>query len=165
MGLKIISLFKRQVDIAYLEVNAPAVYLIMDADGRTNIPKPKVPPKPGKPAMQTILDLAIGRFSLQRGQFEIASNGKTPFSASGKSGHAISLRSHWPALSGRSLHPAAEPGRGHLPPLPVGVSTKLTLEKNRITVNSARVTSGASAINLSGAWKICSPSWRLRLRR
>ena len=152
VGLKIISLFKRQVDIAYLDVNAPEVYLILDADGRTNIPAPKVPPKPGKPAMQTILDLAIGRFSLQRGQFEIASRSKTPFSASGKNLATRFLYDRTgPRYQGDLSIQPLNLVAGIYHPLPVGISTKLTLEASRITVNSARVTSGASAINLSGA--------------
>src|SRR5271165_5371298 len=80
--LKLVSLLKHDVDIAYLDVTAPEVYLIVQPDGRTNIPEPKIARK-SKPAIQTILDLAIGRLSLERGQFEIASKSKTPFSASG----------------------------------------------------------------------------------
>ena len=36
-------------------------------DGRTNVPAPKVAKTGGKPAIRSILDLAIGRFSLERG--------------------------------------------------------------------------------------------------
>src|SRR5664280_2439405 len=77
VGIKILSILKRNVDIAYLDVTAPQVYLIIGPDGRTNVPEPKIKMKAGKPAIQSILDLAVGRFSLQRGQFEVASRGKT----------------------------------------------------------------------------------------
>jgi translocation and assembly module TamB len=56
VGLKIVSLLKRHVDIAYLDVAAPQVYLIVGPDGRTNVPAPKVAKTGGKPAIRTILD-------------------------------------------------------------------------------------------------------------
>jgi len=152
VGLKLVSVLKRQVDIAYLDVIAPQVYLIVRPDGSTNMPEPKIAKKAGKPAVQTILDLAIGRFSLERGQFEIASHGATPFSARGTN------------LATRFLYDRSGPRyRGDLSiqplhlqlgsyrPLPVGIATSLTIEANRLEVSSAKVTSGASNIALSGA--------------
>ena len=152
VGLKIVSLLKRQVDIAYLDVTAPQVYLIVGPDGRTNVPEPKVPKKGGKPAVQTILDLAIGRFSLDRGQFESASGGRTPFSASGNNLNARFLYElSGPRYRGDiSMQPLALE-LGSYRPLPVGISTSLVIEANRIAVNAARVTSGASHVALSGA--------------
>ena len=42
VGLKIVSLLKRDIDIQYLDVAEPRVYLIVYPDGRTNVPEPKV---------------------------------------------------------------------------------------------------------------------------
>jgi translocation and assembly module TamB len=153
VGLKIVSLLKKKVDIAYLDVTAPAIYLIVNADGSTNIPSPKVPPKPtGKPALQTILDLAIGRFSLERGQFEVASRGKTPFSANGTN---LTTRFVYDVAGPRyhgdiSIQPLNLVA-GIYHPMPVGIATSLTIEAKRIGVDAARVTSGASSVVLSGA--------------
>src|SRR5262249_42118056 len=41
VGLKIISAFKKQVDIASLEVDQPQVYITVAPDGTTNVPSPK----------------------------------------------------------------------------------------------------------------------------
>src|SRR5580658_2837656 len=41
VGLKIVSLLPRDVDIQYLDVTAPQIDLIVAPDGRTNIPQPK----------------------------------------------------------------------------------------------------------------------------
>ncbi len=152
VGLKIVSLFKRQVDIASLDVAAPEVYLIVKADGSTNIPQPKVPAKKnGKPAVQTILDLAIGKLSLERGQFEIASRGKSPFSAHGAN---LTTRFDYDRAGPRyrgdiSIQPL-DLVLGSYHPMPVGIATSLTVEANRIVVDSARVTSGASNVSLAG---------------
>lgn len=152
VGLKIISILKRDVDISYLDVIGPQVYLIVGPDGKTNVPEPKIQKKAGKPGLQSILDLAIGHFSVQRGQFELASNGKTPFSASGNNLNAHFLYDRTgPRYKGDiSIQPLhIEAGSYRL--LPVGVATSLTLEANRVTVNSARLVSGASTVTLSGA--------------
>ena len=152
VGLKIVSLLKRHVDIAYLDVAAPQVYLIVGPDGRTNVPAPKVAKTGGKPAIRTILDLAIGRFSLERGQFAVASGGKTPFSASGNNLNARFLYDlAGPSYRGDISIQPLDLQVGGYHPLPVGIATSLTIEANRIAVNSARLTSGASHIAFSGA--------------
>jgi len=152
VGLTLVSLLRRDVDIAYLDVQKPQVYLIVGSDGRTNVPEPKVARKPGKSPVQTILDLAIGRFSLDAGEVSVESRGTTPFSASG---------SH---LATRFLYDIGGPRyRGDLSvdpirlqlgsyrPLPVAIAASLAVGANRIDLNSARLTSGASTIVLSGA--------------
>ena len=152
VGLKIISLLKRDVDIASLDVIAPQVYLIIKPDGSTNIPQPKIARKPGKPAIQTILDLAIGRFSLQHGEIEVAAAGKTPFNASGNNLDArFTYDLNGPRYHGDlSIQPLnIEAGGYH--PLPAGITTSLTIEGNRIDVKSARLVSGASRVSFSGA--------------
>jgi len=152
VGLKLVSLLKRQVDIAYLQVTAPQVYFMVRPDGSTNIPQPKVAKKPGKPAIQTILDLAIGRFSLERGRFEVASRGATPFSASGTNLTAQFLYDlTGPRYRGEISIQPLHLELGSYRPLPVGIATALTIEANRVDVNSAKFTSGASNIALSGA--------------
>src|SRR5579883_824474 len=61
VDLKLTSPFKNFVDIAYLLVDTPQADVIVQADGSTNIPSPKVPKKSGdKTGLETIVDLAIG---------------------------------------------------------------------------------------------------------
>ena len=82
VGLKIVSVLKRDVDIQYLDVADPRVFLIVYPDGRTNVPEPKI--KGNGNAAETILKLAIGQFSLRNGCFEVESRGGTPFDARGE---------------------------------------------------------------------------------
>src|SRR5947207_7134140 len=62
VDLKIVSLFKREIDITALVIQGPEVNITVDAEGRTNIPEPKVKKTSDKSALETVLDLAIGRF-------------------------------------------------------------------------------------------------------
>ena len=97
IGFRVVSLWRRQADVEYLDVAGPHVYLIFYPDGRTNIPQPKLKANPERNAVATILDLAVGRFHLENGVLEIESRGKTAFEARGQN------------LSARFLYEAAEP--------------------------------------------------------
>src|SRR5262249_48222796 len=89
VGLKIVSLVKRDIDIEALDVTHPQVYLIIRPNGRTNIPEPRVRRTRDRTAMETFLNLAIGRFSLTNGVIEVKANGRTPFDARGRNLRAV----------------------------------------------------------------------------
>ncbi len=72
VGLKIISLAKRDFDIASLRADEPKAYLLVAADGSTNVPNPKTPrAKSDKSSIDTVLDLKVGEFALNRGDVEL----------------------------------------------------------------------------------------------
>src|SRR5215472_8609322 len=73
VDLKLLSPFRGFVDIAYLLLDTPQARIIVDADGKTNIPAPKIPPKSNnKTGLETIVDLAIGHFDLRNGSLSFA---------------------------------------------------------------------------------------------
>ena len=150
-GLKIVSLLRRDVDIRSLDVAAPRVYVIVDADGRTNVPQPKV--RANENAIETILKLAIGQFQVADGLCEVESRGAMPFEARGQN-LAAQLR------YGHAREPRYE-GTVRIRPLEVrvdggaaeelDVAITAALEKNRVTVSAGRIATGGSAVEFSGA--------------
>jgi translocation and assembly module TamB len=66
MGLKIISLLERKVDLREMVIDHPVVHLFVDPSGHTNIPPPRVAKEGGTPA--NVFDLAIKRFLVQGGE-------------------------------------------------------------------------------------------------
>ncbi len=154
VGLKLVSALRREIDIQYLDVRHPQVYLIVDAGGHTNVPAPKVQhaQRSRKSAVETILDLAIGRFNLENGTFEVRDHGATPFDARGRNLRAeIAYDRGGPRYHGRiSLSPADFQWGVHRP-LPLDVSLTLALEKNRVQIESARVATAQSQTEFSGA--------------
>ncbi len=150
VGLKIISLWDRDVDIASLDVASPEINLIVAPDGSTNLPKPKTPGS-GRSTMQTLLKLAVGRFALWNGVFSVESHEKTPFDGQGKN------------LSVKLIYDAATPsyrGEMSVDPLvasiagsahaPWSVSAKFVAETNRIGIEAARVTTPGITVQLTG---------------
>jgi translocation and assembly module TamB len=177
VGLKIVSVFRRKVDIEYLDVAAPEISLIVYPDGSTNVPEPKVK-KPRRNAAETILDLAIGRFSLQNGAFAVVSEPGPKGAPSGSGLGAPSGSGSAPAstvsrtpfdLRGRNLntrfaYELAGPryrGEIHIQPLELNIADyaptaaaidlAVTIEKNRVGIASAALRTGDSRAELSGA--------------
>ena len=150
VGIKIVSLMERSVDLQYLDVRQPQVYLIVSPDGRTNLPAPKVH-RAGKNTIETILDLAIGRFGLRDGSFEVAGRGKTPFDAQGRNLRAqFDYAAAGPQYRGQlSIAPAALHWGDHRP-VPLEINLALAAEKNRLRVDSGRISTGQSQAEFSG---------------
>jgi translocation and assembly module TamB len=151
VGLKIISIFERDIDIQYVDVNAPRVYLILYPDGRTNVPEPKIR-KPASDLAGSVLRLAIGRFHAWNGTLEVEGRARTPFDVDGRNVAAnLSFDARGPRYQGnlavRPLNLRMGDGAG----APVDVSVALALERNRISVNSATLSTGTSTLEVSGA--------------
>ena len=89
LDLKLLSPFKGFVDLAYLLVDTPQANLIVYPDGHTNIPAPKVAPKSnGKTGVESVVDLAIGRFDLRNGAVTFADR-KSELNVSGANLRAL----------------------------------------------------------------------------
>jgi translocation and assembly module TamB len=156
IGVKIVSIFKREADIAYLDVAEPRVYLIVDPEGRTNIPEPRVHRQGGPNTAEAIMRLAIGRFSLNRGLFEVESRGATPFDARGRNlGAALSYErageNGGPDYRGSLSVKPLEFRWGNGAVVPVEVRAAVTMAPNRIGVIAADLATGDSRVSFSGA--------------
>jgi translocation and assembly module TamB len=152
VGLKLISIWKPNVDIQYLDVTAPRIYLIIARDGRTNIPEPKVRSPHPRPATETLLDAAIGRFRLDRGLFEIEGQAAAPFDLRGeKLNVQLAYELLGPRYRGTVSIAPLHVRYDDYGPEPFQVNLAVTMEKNRIAVDSGRLSAGATQIDLSGA--------------
>src|SRR4051794_15156294 len=73
VDLKLLSPFKGFIDISYLLVDTPQANIMVFANGKTNIPEPKIKKTSDKSGLETIVDLAIGRFDLVNANAAFAS--------------------------------------------------------------------------------------------
>jgi len=153
VGFKIISLLKKEFDIASVAADTPQAHLIIHADGSTNIPSPKTPGN-GQPAPETILALKIGTFDLRNGMVmtEREGTGKqtTPWNARGENLAAhVTYNMDGPRYDGTiSIGPLHFAMKG-IGPIDAGVTANASIEKNRLTVSTAALTLGDSRIDLS----------------
>ena len=150
VGLKVVSVSRRDIDIQSLEVSDPRVYLIIASDGRTNVPEPRV--KGNGSTMATILDAAIGRFNLERGLAEVEDHETIPFSARGENlsvNLAYDVRG--PRYTGSIAISPLHLGYDDYGPEPFQVNVTLALERNRISVSAGKLASAGILVDFSGA--------------
>jgi translocation and assembly module TamB len=149
VGLKIVSLWKHDVDIQSLDVASPTVYLIVAPDGTTNLPKPKIPSKGS--TIETLLKAAIGRFALSNGVFEVESHGKTPFEARGQNLNAkLDYDAATPRYHGEISVDSLEPQIPGVERASWSLAAAISAETNRIAIESARVRTKGVEVQFTG---------------
>jgi len=158
--LKIVSMLKRTVDIHSIAVDQPQAHLIVSPDGTTNIPEPRAPRAGSKTPVETILDLAVGRFTVQSGAFEVNSQ-RTPWSAAGENLRAqVDYNALTPSyraeLSIRPLHLKISNDL----PVEVDTAVSVNVERNKATISHASFQTARSTAEFSGAVQnFSSPEW------
>jgi hypothetical protein len=140
------------VDVASIDIQAPQTNLILSGDGRTNIPEPKTASS-GKPADQTILDLAIGRFGVQDGTFQVKAAGqppkRLPWAVAGEKLRAsldYSAHTYRGKLSFDPLHA----NYGPFGPLAASVEMAVLFERDHLRVSDGKMRTAASHVEFSG---------------
>jgi translocation and assembly module TamB len=152
VDLKLTSPFKNFVDIAYLLVDQPAANVIVYPDGRTNIPAPKIKPKSdNKTGVETIVDLAIGKFDLRNGAFTFGDR-KSELNASGGGFRAqLGYNAINPQYTGEIDISPLHVQSAKNPPLDIDVKLPVTVEKDKVTLTNAQLTTPQSRVVISGA--------------
>ncbi len=152
--LKLFSGLKKVVDIRYLGIERPQVNLIVFADGKTNIPEPKVKKQStsDKSGLETVVNLAVGQFNIQNGLLQYAQQ-KTAFSARGENLRVLlDYNQLNPSYQGKlTIDPLLIVSGANAPTLPVHVSVPITLEKDAVRLSDVKVNTDASQITLNAS--------------
>jgi translocation and assembly module TamB len=164
VGLKLVSILRRDVDIQSLTVSDPRVYLTIGGDGRTNVPEPKVRSTSQSSTVEDILKLAIGHFSLERGIFEVEAHSRIPFAARGENLNVnLAYDLTGPRYRGTVAIQPLYLSYDDYGPTPFAVNLAVTMEKNRIALDSATLATGATKVEANGALEdLAAPHARFR---
>lgn len=161
--LKVISFLKQIVDVESVDAAGPEAHLIINPDGTTNVPQPKDARARDKNPVATILDLAIGRFTVRDGIFQVNSQ-RTPWNAKGEKLRAqLTYNRNAPSYAGDlSIQPLSFTASKDLP-VEMTVNISLVIERNKLSVSSARFETPRSHADLSGSIdSFSSPEYRLQ---
>ncbi len=151
VGLKIVSLWKKDIDIRSIVIKEPKIGLIVNADGSTNVPEPKIARPPGKPGLEPLLDWRIGQFSIENGTMQIADR-KSHLNAKGEKLHArLSYDFAGPRYKGEISIWPLEVNVGKIRPLNMNVAVFVSLEKNRVEISNAKFDLRRSHVEAAGA--------------
>ncbi len=149
VGLKIVSFVRRDVDIALLAVRGPEISIEVDAEGRTNLPRP-ARPRPAGDLIQPLLNLAIGRIELSGGLLKYRS-ATLPLDLSAEN---LKLEALYQASPPRYQGTLAADRFALRAPVsvPVSVDTALrwTVQQSGLRIEQARLRSGGSSAAVSG---------------
>jgi translocation and assembly module TamB len=167
---KIVSFFKREIGLSYLEADHPVIHLIVYPDGSTNQPQPKVKQANNKPVMDEIFDLAVNRTEIHGG-VAMVNQRATPFNAAANN---LGVRvTYIPAMDLKER--ARYLGTVHVEDLmtqraqdaPVHsvIDAQAELSRNQVNVQSFKLQSGNSQLNVSGSVvNFADPAWKLQLK-
>lgn len=166
--MKIISLARREIGLNYLEADHPVIHLIVYPDGSTNQPHPKVHETSNKPVMDTIFDLQADRAEVRDGVV-IVNEKATPFNANAN-GLGVTV-TFIPAMGlrgrerylGRVHLEDLTTQRGKDAPVHSVVDAQAELERNQVNLQTFRLQSGSSHLELSGSVaNFADPSWKMQ---
>ena len=135
----------RLFGIAYLGVDQPEVNIILLADGRTNIPSPRVPSTSKESPLATVVDLAVGHFELKNGVAAFDSR-RQPLNIQANN---VRARLYYNVLKqGYQGQLELEPvyfASGRNTPVTFKVTLPVQGEKDRVEFQHARISTAVSA--------------------
>ncbi|HLW75382.1 MAG TPA: hypothetical protein VKS01_00330, partial [Bryobacteraceae bacterium] len=143
--LKLLAGFKKFVDLEYLGIDRPEANVMVFADGSTNVPRPNNV-KPGEPALQTVVDLAIHKFEVANGGFTFAER-RMPLQARGENLRAVLGYRAIPASYSGNLHIGAlRVAQGNGEAIEASFDAPVEIGKDRVEVKGARLATEESQI-------------------
>lgn len=150
VGLKVISLLDRDIDIALLTVEAPEIRIRVYDGGRTNIPKPEVTRGHRNP-VEKFLDLAIRRFRVDEGVLQIQDR-RLPLDLEGERLRArLFYEAAGPRYTGELSVRQLNLGFGAVGPVVLDLDSKLAVTGNRVEFTSARLIRNESVVRFQGS--------------
>ena len=149
VGLRVVSLLRKQVDVASLVIKNPQIS-ITDGPAGTNLPSPKIRPW-SKGILQTLLDLKVRRFSMSNGWAEFNFR-RVPLdirteNLNARFAYNSLTRRYTGELSSRALHLQAAP---IVPDASFDVQSRMEIDSSSIHVQALSLVRGNSRIDLTG---------------
>jgi translocation and assembly module TamB len=150
LGLRVISMLERKVDLASLRIDQPRLRIVIYADGSNNLP---VPPgvSNGKNWAENLMDVAIRRYQVTRGLAEVDVR-QAPLDFSGED-----LRIQMTRDSSRALYRGEISSRrlriasSVVAPVEVDMSAAFTLDGKRLNLAPLHLAVGESRVDLTGS--------------
>ena len=151
LNLRLFTSLHHLWDITYLGVDGPQANVIVYPNGQTNIPSPRRKSTSSNSPLETIVDLAIGRFELTNGLITLAAQ-KHELNVRGNNLRAqlaynILSQEYRGQLSLQPVYVVS----GRNTPVDFTVNLPVVVSRNRIDVHDASIFSSASALTLNAS--------------
>ena len=148
---RLFAALKKIVDITYLRLDDPQANILVYPDGRTNVPTPKTKSNSNKTPLETVVDLAVDHAELNNGLLTFNSR-KQPLQVRANNlrvqlAYDTQRQGYQGQISLEPLYVAS----GRNTPVNFVISLPLTLERDRIDLHSARISTARSEILIDGS--------------
>ena len=150
IGLRIISMLERKIDLASVTVDRPRLRIVIYPDGSNNLPTPSGPPS-GKSWAENLVDVAVRRYSVTGGMADIDIR-QVPLDFSGEDLRVQMTRDTAAAryrgdIATRRLRVASE----IMAPAEASMAAAFTLDASRLALTPLRIDVGGSRIAMTGS--------------
>jgi len=150
VDVRLLTSLKHIWNISYLGLDTPQANIMVFADGSTNVPSPKSKTESKDTPLATVVDLAIGHVDLANGLVLINSHPQ----AVNVRANNVRLRLAYDMLKeGYRGQVSLEPlyvASGRNTPVSFAITVPVTLQRDRIDVQNARIATALSEITISG---------------
>lgn len=148
LGLRIVSILRREADLRSLEIDAPQVRIVVYPDGSTNIPGPQASSE--TLWTEPLLNLKIGEYRIENGVIEYDDR-SVPLNLRGQNLQArMDYLPATPAYHGTLSSDAIHVTPSGYAPFDAGIDTEFTLEANRVQFARLHLTAPGTSVDLSG---------------
>jgi translocation and assembly module TamB len=150
VGLKIVSIIERDIDIRSLTVEKPELTVVVHPDGSTNLPQPRIPRRTGTFAEQ-VLKLAIRRVALNDGFVEYNAQ-RFPLQLQGE--HLVTTLvydSRGPQYRGDVSFSPVNLNGGPAHDLTFDVAASIAMDKNGLRIVQGSMRMPRTNVTVSGA--------------
>ena len=151
VDLRLFTTVKRLYDISYLGADRPEVNIMLLPNGKTNIPEPKQKSTSDKSTLETVVDLAVGKFTIDHGLLMFAS-AKQPIDVRGNNLQAqltynLLKKSYDGQISLQPLYVL----NGKNTPVNFKVTLPVTLTSDRVDLHNGSITTPLSSVAIDGS--------------
>jgi translocation and assembly module TamB len=161
------SFLSRKISLGSVDMSHFSAHVRVERDGSTNLPGPKTPAKPGKPAVQNLFDLKIAQLLLQDGEI-LWNDTRTPLTAQGANfDFAMDYTDEpgSPAYLGRMSWLKFKIASGRYLPFASNLSARFTLRPNSFSLTQLQWKIPHSEIDAQASLASFSePAWNFRYR-
>ncbi len=151
LDFRLLTSIHHLYDITYLGIQRPGVNIIQLANGGTNIPVPRKKSTSNSSSLETVVDLAVGRFELTDG---LATFNSRPQQLDVKANN-LHARLFYNTLNqgyqGRIGMQPVYVLNGRNTPVNFRVDLPVSLEKNRIDIRNGTISTPVSSLQINGS--------------
>jgi translocation and assembly module TamB len=167
IGLRVDSFWGRRVSLNDLLLEQPHVHIRVESDGSSNVPALRSASAGRKSVRETLFDLHIHRVQLEGG-WVLYNDVRTPIAVEGADLHLVldaGGTEDRPLYLGTLTWPAVDYTAKRFLPVPVSISAKFTLGRDRFTLEQGVVTAANSHVDAQAEMQDFSrPKWTFRYR-